>query len=144
MRNTREVHFRIKEIVVVLTDQGIIPPLASFYSAKSFYTGCWEVKASVVCPSPCPARHAHCCNSGMNIIGTTNHMKSGPQKRLHAWYYKSGQNPMTWEITGPSGETIVIMLSSYAVKLSSEYLFTPIVLNFGQGSLFFPPWVTVN
>lgn len=27
--------------MVVLTDQGIIPSPASFYSAKKFYVGCW-------------------------------------------------------------------------------------------------------
>lgn len=35
----RELNFKIEEIVVVLNDQGIIPSLASFYSAKKFYVG---------------------------------------------------------------------------------------------------------
>lgn len=38
----RELNFKIKEIMVVLTDQGIIPSPANFYSAKKFYVGCWE------------------------------------------------------------------------------------------------------
>lgn len=48
---------------------------------------------------------------------------------------------MTWKITGPSGETIVdITLNSCAIKLLSRifvYIHRFIVLNFGQGSLFF-------
>lgn len=54
----RELNFKIKEIMVVLTDQGIIPSLPSFYSAKKFYVGCWGGgwKTPMLCRRPCLPR----------------------------------------------------------------------------------------
>lgn len=140
-----ELIFKIKEIVVVLTDQGIIPSLASFYSDNKFYVGCWGWgwKTPMLCPSSSLPRCVQV--AVVDIIGTNSHFLIWYDiwsMRFHAWYYKFGQKSQV--LGGPSGETVtVIMLNSCAVKLP-PYTHRFAVLNSDWGRFPPPQWITVN
>lgn len=46
------------------------------------------------------------------------------QKETHSWFWKSGQEPMVGELTGPQGEpTTIILLSEHSIKIPPKFLF---------------------
>lgn len=45
-------------------------------------------------------------------------MRPVPQEETHAWYYKTGQEPIVWKLTGLRGEpTIIVLLIGQSIKL---------------------------
>lgn len=75
----------------------------------------------------CQARCAQLCNSGMTVVGVTNHFllfyKACSTERAHTWYYKPDQKPKAREITEPKGEPAsVILLNGHVFKESPTYI----------------------
>lgn len=63
-------------------------------------------------------------NSGPNIMGGNYNLldlKPPPEERIHAWYCKPGQKPVS---LGPTSEhTRVVLLNGYVDKLPSKYVY---------------------
>lgn len=57
------------------------------------------------------ARHAHWHNSGMNIMGVTNHLliglKAQPQDKTYTWHHYQSSEPADWYIVGSRNWTQV-------------------------------------
>lgn len=65
------------------------------------------------------ARYVHGLDSGMNIIGLTNHFLISQVEMCNS-YCKSCQEPRAGELIGPRGERITaILLNGHNIKLSS-------------------------
>lgn len=67
--------------------------------------------------------YAHWCNSGISVIGVTNHFflwMSGPVYNINPI---TCQEPVTSQGTGPSGEpATVILLNGHNIKLAPNDL----------------------
>lgn len=99
-----------------------------------------------------PGKICPICNSGMTVVGVTNHFLIGYEacstERAHAWYYKPDQKPKAREVTEPKGEAAsVILLNGHVFKESLTYIclhpHTWAVLSLGQRG-FFLQWAAVN
>lgn len=60
---------------------------------------------------------AHGCSSDLAVVGMTNHFLIGfevfffsPQEMIHAWSFKPGWNSLAWEVIGPSGKAMTVVL----------------------------------
>lgn len=146
---------------MILNQQSTSSLLASCHSAGRGWRSFWKRKdvncltqswTLFVIAAACQTRCAQLCNSGMTVVGVTNHFLSCYEacstERTHAWYYKPDQKPMAREITEPKGEAAsVILLNGHVFKESPTYIClhpqTWAVLSLGQRG-FFLQWAAVN